>query len=47
VLPKDSTLVAGGAAASASSGVLNEIGAAQLDDLEAFRTLRRTRTGRT
>ena len=50
VLPKDVTLVVGGAAASASSGVLNEIGAARVDDLEGFRaqlrTLRRTRTGR-
>ena len=50
VLPKNVTLVVGGAAASAYSGVLNEIGAARLDDLENFRaqlrTLRRTRTAR-
>jgi DNA-binding transcriptional MerR regulator/methanogenic corrinoid protein MtbC1 len=50
VLPKNVTLVVGGAAASAYSGVLNEIGAARLDDLEAFRaqlrTLWRARTAR-
>jgi DNA-binding transcriptional MerR regulator/methanogenic corrinoid protein MtbC1 len=50
MLPIDVTLVVGGAAASAYGGVLNEIGAARLDDLEAFRaqlrTLRRTRTAR-
>jgi methanogenic corrinoid protein MtbC1 len=41
-LPKDVTLVVGGAAASAYSGVLDEIGAARLDDLEAFRAQLRT-----
>jgi len=50
LLPKDVTLAVGGAAASAYRAVLNEIGAARLDDLEAFRaqlrTLRRTRTAR-
>ena len=47
VLPKDVTLVVGGAAASAYSEVLNEIGAVRLNDLEDFRaqlrTLRRAR----
>jgi methanogenic corrinoid protein MtbC1 len=47
VLPKDVTLLVGGAAASAYSEVLNEIGAVRLNDLEDFRaqlrTLRRTR----
>jgi DNA-binding transcriptional MerR regulator/methanogenic corrinoid protein MtbC1 len=50
VLPKEVTLVVGGAAASAYSGVLNEIGATRLYDLEDFRaqlgTLRRARTAR-
>jgi len=50
LLPKDVTLVVGGAAASAYGGVLNEVGAALPGDLEAFRaqlrTLRRTRTAR-
>jgi DNA-binding transcriptional MerR regulator/methylmalonyl-CoA mutase cobalamin-binding subunit len=41
-LPKDVTLVVGGAAASAYSGVLDEIGAARLNDLEAFRAHLRT-----
>jgi DNA-binding transcriptional MerR regulator/methanogenic corrinoid protein MtbC1 len=49
-LPKDVTLVVGGAAAPAYSGVLDEIGAARLNDLEAFqaqlRTLWRARTAR-
>jgi methanogenic corrinoid protein MtbC1 len=50
LLPKDVTLAVGGAAASAYRAVLNEIGAARLDDLEAFRaqlrTLRRTKSPR-
>jgi len=50
VLPKDVTLVVGGAAASAYSEVLNEIGAERLNDLEDFRaqlrTLRRARRRR-
>jgi methylmalonyl-CoA mutase cobalamin-binding domain/chain len=50
VLPKDVTLVVGGAVASTYSEVLNEIGAEQLSDLEDFRaqlrTLRRTRRPR-
>jgi len=49
-LPKDVTLVVGGAAASAYSEVLNEIGAERLNDLEDFRaqlrTLRRARRRR-
>jgi len=49
-LPKGVTLMVGGAAASAYSGVLNEIGATWLNDLEDFRaqlrTLRRVRTAR-
>jgi MerR family transcriptional regulator, light-induced transcriptional regulator len=47
LLPKDVTLVVGGAAAPAYSEVLNEIGAVRLNDLEDFRarlrTLRRAR----
>jgi MerR family transcriptional regulator, light-induced transcriptional regulator len=50
VLPKDVTLVVGGAAASAYSEVLNEIGAERLNDLEGLRaqlrTLRRARRRR-
>ena len=50
VLPKDVALVVGGAAASAYSEVLDEIGAARLTDLDAFRaqlrTLRRARRAR-
>jgi methanogenic corrinoid protein MtbC1 len=50
VLPKDVTLVVGGAAASAYSEVLDEIGAERLNDLEDFRaqlrTLRRVRRRR-
>jgi MerR family transcriptional regulator, light-induced transcriptional regulator len=50
VLPKGVALLVGGAAASAYSGVLDEIGAARLTDLEAFRaqlrTLRRARRAR-
>jgi DNA-binding transcriptional MerR regulator/methanogenic corrinoid protein MtbC1 len=42
VLPKDVTLVVGGAAASAYSEVLNEIGAEWLNDLEDFRAQLRT-----
>jgi DNA-binding transcriptional MerR regulator/methanogenic corrinoid protein MtbC1 len=49
-LPKDVVLIVGGAAASAYSEVLDEIGAARLSDLDAFRvqlrTLRRGRRGR-
>jgi methanogenic corrinoid protein MtbC1 len=50
MLPKDVTLVVGGATASAYSEVLNEIGAERLNDLEDFRaqlrTLRRARRPR-
>ena len=42
VLPKDVTLVVGGAAASTYSEVFNEIGAVRLNDLEAFRAQLRT-----
>ena len=42
VLPKDVTLVVGGAAASAYNEVLNEIGAVRLNVLEDFRAQLRT-----
>jgi DNA-binding transcriptional MerR regulator/methanogenic corrinoid protein MtbC1 len=42
VLPMDVTLLVGGAAASAYSEVLNEIGAERLNDLEGFRAQLRT-----
>jgi MerR family transcriptional regulator, light-induced transcriptional regulator len=37
MLPKDVTLIVGGAAARLYSGVLRELGAVQLNDLESFR----------
>lgn len=44
-LPKKVTILAGGAASSGYSGILDDIGAVRLDDLESFRVRLRTLGG--